>query len=91
MENLKIDRMTEAALDECVDLFIDVFTREPWNDGYDSREQVVRFFKMCIRDSRNLLFSSCRLICNLAALNSDSLAESLGKNRLGIRIDQLIL
>ena len=45
MENLKIDRMTEADLDECVDLFIDVFTREPWNDVYDSREQVTRFFR----------------------------------------------
>ena len=45
MENFRIDRMTEADLDECVDLFIDVFTREPWNDVYDSREQVVRFFR----------------------------------------------
>lgn len=32
-------------LNECVDLFIDTFSKEPWNDTYDSREQVVTFFE----------------------------------------------
>lgn len=32
-------------LDECVDLFIDTFSKEPWNDIYESRKQVVDFFE----------------------------------------------
>ena len=40
-----IEKMMSEHIDECVDLFIDVFTREPWNDVYDSREQVVQFFE----------------------------------------------
>lgn len=28
-----------SMLDDCVDLFISVFTKAPWNDVYDSREQ----------------------------------------------------
>ena len=36
--------MTKNMRDECVDLFINTFTKEPWNDVYDSREQVVAFF-----------------------------------------------
>lgn len=38
-------------LDECVDLFIDTFTKEPWNDVYESREQVVTFFQNYMNDS----------------------------------------
>ena len=37
--------MTPQHIDSCVDLFIDVFTKEPWNDTYTSREQVVSFFQ----------------------------------------------
>lgn len=28
-------------LDDCVDLFIDTFSKKPWNDIYESRKQVV--------------------------------------------------
>ena len=41
----KISKMSEKHMDKCVDLFIDVFSRPPWNDTFDSREQVVRFFR----------------------------------------------
>lgn len=30
-------------LDDCVDLFIDTFSKEPWNDVYESRTSC-RFF-----------------------------------------------
>lgn len=40
-----IEKMMSEHIEECVDLFIDEFTREPWNDVYDSREQVVQFFE----------------------------------------------
>ena len=37
--------MNSGNLNRCVDLFIETFSKEPWNDVYDSREQVVTFFE----------------------------------------------
>lgn len=45
MENFLLLKIQEYMIDECVDLFIDTFTKEPWNDIYESREQVVKFFE----------------------------------------------
>ena len=50
---LKVIKLTEKYLEESVDLFIDTFSREPWNDEYDSREQVKDFF---INHMRNNYF-----------------------------------
>lgn len=44
MENIFLSEIKKHMLDECVDLYIDTFTKEPWNDVYESREQVVNFF-----------------------------------------------
>lgn len=41
----RLVHISSDILDPCVDLFIDTFTKEPWNDVYDTREQVVDFFK----------------------------------------------
>lgn len=41
---MKIEKMSKNHIEECVDLFIDVFTKEPWNEIYNSREQVIDFF-----------------------------------------------
>jgi len=45
MENLKVGKMERNMFDECVDLYINTFTKEPWYDVYESRNQVVNFFK----------------------------------------------
>ncbi len=37
--------MNKNMLDECIDLFMDTFSKEPWNDEYESRNQVETFFK----------------------------------------------
>ncbi len=42
---MTISKLSEEYLETCVDLFIEVFTKEPWNDVYESREQVVAFFR----------------------------------------------
>ena len=42
---MNIIKMSKEHMEECVDLFIDVFTKAPWNDTYSSREQVVNFFQ----------------------------------------------
>ena len=44
MEELVLARIEKHMIDDCVDLYIETFTKEPWNDIYDSREQVVKFF-----------------------------------------------
>ena len=45
MENLEFMEMKEDRMEETIDLYIDIFTREPWNDVYESRDQVKSFFK----------------------------------------------
>ncbi len=42
---MDIIKMSKEHIEECVDLYIDVFTKAPWNDTYDSREQVLSFFQ----------------------------------------------
>lgn len=41
---LKVIKLSKEYLEECVDLFIDTFSREPWNDKYNCRQQVKDFF-----------------------------------------------
>ncbi len=45
MDNLIVTRMEETMMEACVDLFIDTFTRPPWNDVYESRDQLSDFFR----------------------------------------------
>lgn len=42
---MEIIKMTGEHIEECVDLFVDAFTKAPWNDTYNSREQVADFFQ----------------------------------------------
>ncbi|MFZ2537756.1 MAG: GNAT family N-acetyltransferase [Oscillospiraceae bacterium] len=45
MDRLKVVEMEREMINECVDLFIQTFSKEPWNDVYESRNQVVTFFE----------------------------------------------
>lgn len=38
------DTIEDCNVEQVIDLFIDTFTRAPWFDVYESREQVERFF-----------------------------------------------
>lgn len=42
---MKISKMSEAHIEVCADLFIDVFSKPPWNDTFSSRRQVIDFFQ----------------------------------------------
>lgn len=42
-KQLKLYNMKQEDVNECIDLFIDTFSSEPWNDIYESREQVQVF------------------------------------------------
>lgn len=44
-KQFKLYPLSNEILDVCVDLFIDTFSKEPWNDVYDSRNQVEDLFK----------------------------------------------
>lgn len=44
-KNLEIYKLDDTVLEKSVDLFIETFSKEPWYDEFDSREQVVLFFK----------------------------------------------
>lgn len=48
---MHIDRMKTEHIEECVDLFIDVFSKEPWNEIYSSRAQVAVFFQNHMRNN----------------------------------------
>lgn len=45
VRRMNITKLSQEHVEECVDLFMDVFTKAPWNDTYSSREQVVNFFQ----------------------------------------------
>lgn len=45
MEEILFVPLTEDLLSPCADLYMDTFSREPWLDQYDSREQVEAFFR----------------------------------------------
>ena len=49
--------MTAARIEEYVGVLISVFTKEPWNDVYESRAQVLRFFENYMADNYFLGFS----------------------------------
>jgi len=42
---LNLYTMKSDMLDNCLDLFMDTFSKEPWNDVDESRKQVVDFFE----------------------------------------------
>lgn len=42
---MDIVKLSKEHVEACVDLFIDVFTKAPWNGTFDSREQVIDFFQ----------------------------------------------
>jgi len=51
MEQLTVKKLEEYMIDECVELYMDTFSKEPWNDEYESRQQVVDFFKNHIKNN----------------------------------------
>lgn len=51
IEKLKLVRLDKNILEECIDLFIQTFSGEPWNDVYESREQVETFFENHIKNN----------------------------------------
>ncbi|WP_238916105.1 GNAT family N-acetyltransferase [Clostridium sp. YIM B02555] len=51
MEQMIVKKLEEYMIDECVDLYIDTFSREPWNDVFESRVQVLNFFNNHIKNN----------------------------------------
>lgn len=73
MEELVLLKIREEMINECVDLYIETFTKEPWNDVYESREQVVSFF--------NNHFKNNYFIGYIAYLDNHLVALSIGMKK----------
>lgn len=77
MKNLFIVEIEKHMIDKCVDLFIERFTKELWNDIYKSKYQVVNFF--------NNHFNNNYFIGYLAMLDDKVVALSLGMKKPWIK------
>jgi GNAT superfamily N-acetyltransferase len=44
MENLVFKKLKKRMIKECVDLYIDTFSREPWKEVFDSKKKVYDLF-----------------------------------------------
>lgn len=75
--NLKVVKFTQEHLEESVDLFIDVFTNEPWNDEFSSRQKVVDFFYNHINNNYFLGYTGF--------IDSQIVATSLGMKKPWIK------
>lgn len=60
MSEIKVLEFKIEMMDECVDLFIDVFSKDPWYDVYDSRERIECFFKNHIKNNNFLGYVAIR-------------------------------
>ncbi len=73
MEDLVFLQINKNVIDGCVDLFIETFSKEPWNDVYKSREQVVNFF--------NNHFNNNYFVGYAAMLDDKVVAMSIGMKK----------
>jgi aminoglycoside 6'-N-acetyltransferase I len=49
-ETLEINKFTMGDIDECVELYKDVFSSDPWNDEWISNDQVKNYFNELIEN-----------------------------------------
>ncbi|KAB3530914.1 GNAT family N-acetyltransferase [Alkaliphilus pronyensis] len=77
MERIVLLKIKEQMIDDCVDLYINTFTKEPWNDIYESREQVVEFF--------NNHFNNNYFVGYAALLDDKLVALSIGMKKPWIK------
>jgi aminoglycoside 6'-N-acetyltransferase I len=42
---VRVIEFTENMIDECTDLFLKVFTQEPWNDQWESRQDAKKYLE----------------------------------------------
>lgn len=77
MKQLKVIKLEEYMIDECVDLYMDTFSKEPWNDEYESRQQVVDFF--------NSHFKNNYFLGYVAIIDKKIIALSIGMKKPWIK------
>ncbi|WP_294377963.1 GNAT family N-acetyltransferase [uncultured Clostridium sp.] len=51
MEQLIVKKLEDYMIDECIEVYIDTFSKEPWNDEYESRQQVADFFNNHLKNN----------------------------------------
>lgn len=73
IKNLIVLEMEKHMINNYVDLFIETFSKEPWNDVYESREKVVNFF--------NNHFNNNYFVGYVAMLDDKAVALSVGMKK----------
>ena len=76
MKQLKVIKLEEYMIDECVDLYMDTFSKEPWNDEYESKQKVVDFF--------NNHFNNNYFLGYVAIIDNKIIALSIGMKKTWI-------
>ncbi|MBU5437276.1 GNAT family N-acetyltransferase [Tissierella sp. MSJ-40] len=56
MNEIKVLEFNMEMLDECVDLYMKVYSQEPWNEKWESRDVVEKFIKSHQKNSNFLSF-----------------------------------
>lgn len=51
MEQLILKKLEDYMIDECIEIYIDTFSKEPWNDEYESRQQVADLFNNHLKNN----------------------------------------
>ncbi len=51
MEQLIVKKLEDYMIDECIEVYIDTFSKEPWNDEYESRQQVADLFNNHLKNN----------------------------------------
>ena len=44
-------KLEDYMIDECIEVYIDTFSKEPWNDEYESRQQVADLFNNHLKNN----------------------------------------
>lgn len=73
MEKMNVVEMKEVHMNACIEVFMNTFSKEPWNDVYESREQVERFFKNHLNNNYFLGYVGC--------IDDEVVAISLGMRK----------
>lgn len=76
MDDLIVVEMNEKMFDECVELFMGTFSKEPYNDVYESRDQVVAFYRNSMQSNYFLGY--------VAMYDNRIVAQSIGMKKAWI-------
>ena len=49
---MKLEELKMAHVEECIDLYIDTFSKEPWNDVFESKDKVRAYYHNFLKSNQ---------------------------------------